>query len=316
MAMRPVTLISVGGTIAMSADRQSGATPALDAAALAASAGLEIASARSVRNLPGAHLSLGDALAVAREAVAEAAAGHGVVLTTGTDTLEELAALCDVTNGADAPVVLTGAIRPASAPGADGPANLVDAVAVAGLAPPGTYVVFAGEIHSARHARKTDSTSPRCFTSPGIGPLGGVAEGRVELRAPQARVAPLAPERLDFTVPIVPTWLGDDATLLRAAYALPADAVVLVTLGAGHVGPRVLAALRESPCPVVVTVRPERGELLHATYGFEGAEGDVRASGAIVAARLSPQAARMVALAALGSGASAHALAAMVESRE
>ena len=146
--------------------------------------------------------------------------------------------------------------------------------------------------------------------------LGRVAEGRVELRTPQPRVAPLAPERLDFTVPIVPTWLGDDAALLRAAFALPADGVVLVALGAGHVPPAVLAALRAAPCPVVATVRPERGELLLATYGFEGAEGDVRASGAIPAARLSPQAARMVLLAALGSGASGDDLAAMVESRE
>lgn len=316
MHMRPVTLISAGGTIAMASNPQQAATPALDAAALAASAGLEVADARSVRNLPGVHLSLDDALEVAREAVSEAGRGHGVVLTTGTDTLEELAALCDVINGADAPIVLTGAIRPASAPGADGPANLVDAVAAAGQAPPGTYVVFAGEIHSARHARKTDSTSPRCFSSPGIGPLGRVAEGRVELRTPQPRVAPMAPGGLDFAVPIVPTWLGDDAALLRAAFALEPDALVLVALGAGHVSPAVLAALREAPCPVVATVRPERGELLHATYGFEGAEGDVRAAGAIPAARLSPQAARMIVLAALGAGWRGGELAAMVESRE
>ena len=309
---RPVSLLAVGGTIAMAADSGSGATPAHDAAALAASAGLDLASARSVRALPGVHLSLDDALAVAREAVAEASGGTGVVVTTGTDTLEELAVLCDAINGADAPIVLTGAIRPASSLGADGPANLVDAVAVAGAAPGGTYVVFAGEVHAAREARKTDSTSPRAFTSPRTGPLGYVGEGAVELQTPAPRHPPLAVERIDLNVPIVPTWLGDDGRLLRAALDLRPDGVVLVTLGAGHVSPDVLAVLRDATCPIAVAVRPERGELLRATYGFEGAEGDVRATGAIPAATLSPQAARMLLLAGLGSGSRGADLAAAV----
>jgi len=315
MRMPPVTLISAGGTIAMAADRQSAATPALDAAALAASAGLEVAAARSVRNLPGVQLTLDDALAVAREAAAEAAGGNGVVVTTGTDTLEELAVLCDAVNGGGGPIVLTGAIRPASAIGADGPANLVDAVAVAGAAPAGTYVVFAGEVHAAREARKTDSTSPRAFSSPRTGPLGHVAEGRLDLHAPAPRPPALSPQRLDFAVPIVPTWLGDDASLLRAAFGLAPDGVVLVALGAGHVAPAVLGALRDAPCPVAVTVRPERGELLSATYGFEGAEGDLRATGAIPAATLSPQAARMLLLAALGADLDRAGLAGLMEPR-
>ena len=300
--MRPVTLLAVGGTIAMAADRQSAATPALDAAALVAAAGLEVASARSVLAKPSVHLSLDDALAVARAAVAAASSGSGVVLTTGTDTLEELAVLIDAMNGAEAPIALTGAIRPASAPGADGPANLVDAVALAGAGPGGTYAVFAGEVHGAREVRKSDSTSPRAFSSPRSGPLGFVAEGRVDLRAAAPRPAPLAVERLDFAVPIVPTWLGDDGSLLRAALDLRPDALVLVALGAGHVPPAVLAVLKEAACPVAVALRPERGQLLRATYGFEGAEGDVRATGAVPAATLSPQAARMLLLAALGAG--------------
>jgi L-asparaginase len=143
-----------------------------------------------------------------------------------------------------------------------------------------------------------------------------VAEGRVELApgagagragaagasAPSPQRPALRPERLDFAVPIVPTFLGDDGALLRAALDLRPDALVLVALGAGHVPPPVLAALRETRVPVAVTVRPERGALLRAMYGFEGAEGDVRATGAIPAATLSPQAARMRMLAALGAG--------------
>ena len=312
--MRPTTLLAAGGTIAMTADSGSAATPALEAADLVAAAGLEVASARSVRAMPGAHRTLSDSLEIAREAVAEAEDGNGVVVASGTDTLEELGVLIDTMNGAEAPIVLTGAIRPATALGADGPANLVDAATVAGTAPSGTYVVFAGEVHAALRARKTDSTSPQAFSSPGFGPLGHVGEGRVELAAAAPRAEPLVPERLDFRVPIVPTWLGDDAEFLRAALAAAPDALVLVALGAGHVSPAVLAALREAACPVAVTVRPERGALLHETYGFEGSESDLRAV-AIPAGRLSPQAARMVVLAALGAGLRGDALAAMVASR-
>jgi L-asparaginase len=302
MDMRQTTLLAAGGTIAM-ADSGSAATPALDAAALVRAAGLQIASARSVQSLPGVHLSLDDALAIAREAVAEAARDRAVVVTTGTDTLEELGVLVDVMNGTESPIVLTGAIRPATAVGADGPANLVDAVAVASRARAGTYVVFAGEVHRALHARKTDSTSPRAFSSPLGGPLGYVSEGRVAWTGPpQPRMDGFTPERLDFRVPIVPTWLGDDAELLRAAFATRPDGLVLVALGAGHVSPAVLTALREAPCPVVATVRPERGEILYGTYGFEGAERDLREAGTMRTRGLSPQAARMLLLAALGHG--------------
>jgi L-asparaginase len=109
----------------------------------------------------------------------------------------------------------------------------------------------------------------------------------------------------------VPTVLGDDGAGLRGALRDGADAIVFVALGAGHVAPPVLAALREAAAavPVALTVRPERGALAHGIYGFEGAEGDVRASGALPAAALSPQAARMVLLAGLGGGCARDALA-------
>jgi L-asparaginase len=315
---RPVSVLSAGGTIAMTPRQDGGgAVPSLDAAALVqAVPGLAVDEVRTVRALPGVQLSLDDALAIARAAAGEAARGHGVVVTTGTDTLEELAALCDALHRpGGAPIVLTGAIRPASEPGADGPANLRDAVALARAAPAGgTYVAFGGEIHAAAEARKTDSTSPRAFSSPRTGPLGYAGEDRVTLHAAPPPPAGLDVRRLDFTVPIVPTYLGDDGALLRAALALPADALVLVALGAGHVAPAVLELLAAATVPVAATVRPERGALLHATYGFHGAEGDLRATGAIPAAGRSPQAARVRLLAALGAGLDRQTLRGVVES--
>jgi L-asparaginase len=284
----------------MQGDSASGATPSLGATALVE--GLDV-DARDVLNLPGAQLSLDDALLIAREAAAEAAKGRGVVVTTGTDTLEELAVLSDVLHGGDRAIVFTGAIRPASAAGADGPANLADAVAVAARAPGGVYVVFAGEIHAARDARKTDSVSPRAFSSPRTGPAGFVSEGRVALDAPPVRPLTLQPQSLRFAVPIAPTFLGDDGS----AFPRDADGIVLVALGAGHVPPPVLDAVEAATVPVVATVRPERGALAHRIYGFRGAEGDLRAAGVIPAGTASPQAARIRLLAALGAGANPHA---------
>ncbi len=319
-AARPVTVLATGGTIAMAGAR---ATPALDAAALVAAvpglAAVADLRAVSVLNRPGAHVTAAQALAVARAALEETERGRGVVVAHGTDTLEEMAVLCDVLHAGAEPIVLTGAIRPSSAPGADGPANLLDAVAAAGSAEAaglGALVAFGGELHAARAVRKVASTSPAAFASPRTGPVGSAGEGRVHIHATPRRPAALpVPAGLDARVPIVPTFLGDDGAGLRVALRDGADAIVFVALGAGHVAPPVLAALREAAAavPVALCVRPERGALAHETYGFEGAEGDVRASGALAAAALAPPAARMILLAGLGAGAGRATLAATLD---
>jgi L-asparaginase len=301
-----VRLLAAGGTIAMRGER---AVPALDGAQLIDQlpprfAGSEI-RAESVLALPSAQVTPAQALALGRRAVAIGDRSEGVVITTGTDTMEEVAMLCSLLYGGEAPIVITGANRPDSGPGADGPANLVDAVTVsaapqaAGL---GAVVVFGGEIHGASTVRKVDSTGPAAFGSPAGGPLGRIVEGRVWLHAKPIRPRPLPVASLDHRVEIVTTALGDDGRLLRAAAAF-ADGIVLVALGAGHVPAAVLHELRTAAArlPVVITCRPERSSMLFATYGFEGAEGDLRDSGAVCAPFLSPVAARMALMCCLGA---------------
>ncbi len=303
---RPVRVLAAGGTIAMRGER---AVPALDASELVEQlpqvAGFHL-EAETVLSLPSTHLTLAHALDLARRAGQAASGGEGVVLTTGTDTMEEVAMVCGLTYGGEAPIVITGANRPGSAPGADGPANLLDAIilarapAAAGL---GVVLAFGGEVHAATTVRKIDSTGPVAFGSPTAGPLGRIVEGRVWLHATPLRPAPLTVETMDHRVPTVTTGLGDDGALLRHA-AEVSDGVVLVALGAGHLSPEVLHELRSATerVPVLITCRPDRSSMLFSTYGFEGAERDLRASGAICVPFLSPAAARIALLCGLGAG--------------
>jgi L-asparaginase len=110
-------------------------------------------------------------------------------------------------------------------------------------------------------------------------------------------------EALRHRIEIVTAALGDDGSLLRNA-AQTADGIVLVALGAGHLPPPMLAKLRAvaARLPVVITSRPERSSMLFGTYGFEGSEADLRASGAMCAPFLSAAAARISLLGCLGAG--------------
>jgi L-asparaginase len=306
---REVSVLAAGGTIGMAGD--GGAVPQLDAAALIAAvpalADMPGLRARTLGAWPGVHVGAADALDIARAAAAEAASGRGVVVSHGTDTLEETAVLCDLLHGGDAPIVLTGAIRPASATGADGPANLLDAVRAAGDAASaglGAIVAFAGELHAAREVRKVDSVSSRAFGSPRTGPLGRVSETRVEVWSAPVRRPPLPVAQLDARVEIVAAGLGSDGALVEAALRAGVDGLVAVLLGAGHAPPAFLAACAAAAAqvPVVACVRPESGRILRATYGFAGAERDVRDAGLILAPALSPAAARITLMACLGAG--------------
>lgn len=312
----PVVAVgSLGGTISMTpSDAAGGVVPTLDAAQLARSVpGLsEVAAVRtaSIRQLPSASLCYDDlmeALDWAEQQIAQGA--RGVVLTQGTDTLEETAFLLDLFWTLPAPLVITGAMRAPQAAGADGPANLLAAVRTA-LHPEsagrGVLVVMNETVHCARWVSKGDALAVQAFVSLDGGAAARLVEGRpTYFHAAGARPAPLArPVRAWPKVALVTAVLGDDGELAEMAVRGGYEGVVIAAQGAGHVSfafaERVSALAQQ--VPVIVASRAAGGSTASSTYGYVGAEIDLVKRGARMSGWLSGLKSRLLLAALIASG--------------
>ncbi|MEI4472188.1 asparaginase [Frigidibacter sp. MR17.24] len=318
-----VLVIGMGGTIAMTPGAAPGVVPKLSAEALVAAvpglAAVAEVEAMSFRLLPSAHLTLDDIEALAALITERAPGLDGVVVTQGTDTIEETAFVLDRLLDLSLPVVVTGAMRNPSLPGAEGPANLLAAVTAA-AAPEargaGVLVVMNDEIHAAAFVQKRHTTSTAAFVSPGLGPLGWLSEGRVvlPLRA-AARPAPLPPAREGDRAPkvaLVTVGMNDGGELIAAALAAGFDGLVVAGVGGGHCAPGAIEqlALAAERMPVILASRTGGGRVLSATYGYPGSEIDLIGRGLIPAGLLDPVKARLLLLMLLRRGADHAAIAA------
>ncbi len=280
MTLPRVALVTTGGTIdSLGADRLDLASyletgRRMEPGALLASVAPELAAIARVTEVPyrrvAAHAMTDAYLAGLRDLVAEILArgeADGVVLTHGTNTLEETAWLLHLTVATDAPVVLTGAMRPASALSGDGPLNLVEAVRVAasperGL---GVLVVMDDTIHGARDVTKTNTLRVDAFASPMTGPLGRVdGDGRVVISSRPARATSLRGAYADLDlralsrVDVVASYQGADGALIDAAVAAGARGIVSAGTGDGYPTPRQVEALERASAAAVAVVASSR----------------------------------------------------------
>jgi L-asparaginase len=259
-------------------------------------------------------LGFADLQAVAEEILQRHAAepSTAFVVVQGTDTMEETSFLLDLLLPRTIPLVVTGAMRTADALGADGPANLADAIAAARAiaasadgVPKGVMVCMGAELHSALLVRKTDAGRPNAFTSPGYGPLGYVSEGRCRLLLQAARhPGPYCIEGKQPLVGMVPLCFDTQAAEVAALLLAPLDGLVVAGLGAGTMPPAIDPLLAEAALrlPVLMATRSGQGEVSEATYVGAGTTHHLLERGVIAGGFLDPRKARILLTVLLWAG--------------
>src|SRR5580765_635255 len=269
-----IGVLFTGGTISMRLDPATGgAVPALSAAEILAQVpGLGDISEIEIEDfsrLPGPHVTPEQMWRLARRVAAwlDRPDIDGVVITHGTDTIEETAYLLDLVLLSPKPVVLVGAMRTVSDVGWDGPANLLAAVRVAASPAAngqGVLVVMDDHILPAREVRKVHTESSSSFATPEFGPLGQVDAGRVLFRRhiparPDWRAEAAEPglrvARLETRVDLVQTFTGMDESWIDHARTRGARGLAIIAFGRGNVPPSIVPAIgRAIESGVLVTI--------------------------------------------------------------
>ncbi len=312
--MARVAVVFTGGTISMRHDPVAGGNvPVLGGDALLATVpGLaEIAELVPIdRGLsPASHFTFEALFGIAgavRDALADPAI-DGAVVVQGTDTIEETAFFLDLLHPGPKPIVVTGAMRSASEPGYDGPANLTAAVRVASAGRAardlGVVVVLDGSIEAADDVTKTHASAFDTFHGLNRGPLGRVAGDRVEI-GPRGPRRHIATDRAAGRVYLVTATVATDGSPIAVLHAAGADGFVVAATGSGNTAPALLAAAEAAiadELPVVLTTRCPIGAA-GTGYAFPGGGATWVRAGAILGGHLGGPKARIALALGLGAG--------------
>ncbi len=323
-----VVVVSTGGTIAMRYDpEKNGDVPAVSGSELVAAVpaleGIGTLKVVEFANIPSFHMTPEIMLRLAGEieSIRSRVEVDGIVVTHGTDTLEETAFFLDLYLPPGKPVCVTGAMHTGGHAEPDGPYNLLCAARAAmcrALHGYGVLVVLNGEIHAARYVTKTHTSSVATFASPFWGPVGHVDDDIILARPPLRQTAPLRPERLPERVPLVKAYTGIDAFLLEAVEGARPEGLVLEGFGRGNFPAGIVAPLKRilgNGVPVVVATRVPAGRTL-GVYAAEGGGAHLRSLGVLSGGTLNSQKARLKLMLALGVTRDAEKLAGYFEEVE
>ena len=305
MKMVKIGVIFTGGTISMKVDeRLKSAIPALsDEEIMATVSGIDrIAEIESVHfgSFPSPHISIDkmfelDKLVKIFQSRSDI---DGIVITHGTDSLEETAYFLDLLNDSDKPTVVTGAMRNGSELGYDGPANLSAAICTAcskDSKGQGVLVVMNNQVYGADEVAKVHTMSLDTFQSPDFGPLGIIDQDQViYYRQRKYQLAGIQ-ARSHRKVGLVKSVAGDDGALVDFMVDQGYEGIVIEAMGRGNVPPAMVDGIDraiQSHIPVVIVSRCLKGRVLDS-YGYRGGGKDLRNRGVILGENLSGQKARI-----------------------
>lgn len=300
-SMKKIVVLATGGTIACTTSPEGVLLPTVSGrdliAPVAARFGEDFSfDVRELNRLDSAAMTFADVDEIVGEIhrVFEDPSVTGIVVTHGTDSMEETAVAVDCFHNDLRPVIFTGAQKSSDHPEADGPGNLFEACVIAaddsarGI---GTLVVFGHAVIPARGCVKWHTSDELAFAT----------NGPEEPTRPD----PIAPVTLDGTrVDIVPAFAGADRTLIDAAVAAGAQGIVVEAMGAGNVGRQLALGIvdaLDAGIPVVVTTRVPRGDVF-GSYGGAGGGATLAAKGALGSTYFRAAQARVLLAVAIASG--------------
>ena len=309
---KKIAVIFTGGTISMTVNKETNAaTPSL-------SSGDIISLVHHIKDfaevelidfsaIPGPHMTpekMMDLKALVRKQC-ERSDIFGVVITHGTDNLEETAYLLDLTLDTAKPVVVTGSMRNASELGYDGPSNLASAILTAideSSHHRGVLVVLNDEINAAHEVTKTHTMSLDTFKSLEFGPLGIVDSNHVIYYRNQTFTPTyIKTDTIESDVALIKVASGMDGRVLDFLVAEKVKGIVIEGMGRGNVPPGIMPGIRkaiDAKIPVVLVSRNPLGRIM-PSYGYEGGGLDLKNAGVILARNLNGRKARIALMLAL-----------------